>query len=116
MYDTPCAQQQTPKTNRSLTPQQQSYKKILGELKGSAKAAFLNKDGTKVGELALKDISTSNMANMQDATAVVLDGPVTQRILDVSLNAKINTLVGTKMGNVTKQPTSITIWTRNDFE
>ena len=48
-------------------------------------------------------------------SAVVFDGIITQRILDIAADNKIATIVGTKMGNITKQPTSVEVWTKDDL-
>jgi len=45
----------------------------------------------------------------------VFDGIITQRILDIASDKKISTIVGTKMGNITKQPTSVDVWSKDDL-
>lgn len=42
-------------------------------------------------------------------TTVVVDGPVTQRLLDVSAQRGVGQVVGTSRGDFTKQPTSVRI-------
>ena len=47
--------------------------------------------------------------------AVVFDGIVTQRIMDIAAEQKIGTIVGTKMGNITKQPAGTDVWSKDDL-
>ena len=49
------------------------------------------------------------------ARAVVFDGIITQRILDIAAEIGMKAVIGTKMGTVTKQPSSIEVWTKDDF-
>ncbi len=48
--------------------------------------------------------------------AVVFDGVITQRLLDIAAEKKIATVVGVKMGNVTKVPDAVEILTRDDLQ
>jgi DNA primase len=52
---------------------------------------------------------------VEGVIAVVFDGIVTQRILDIAAEQKIGTIVGTKMGNITKQPANVEVWTKDDL-
>ena len=45
----------------------------------------------------------------------MFDGVISQRILDVSADKGITTIVGTRKGNITKMPADITIWTKEDL-
>ena len=44
------------------------------------------------------------------------DGVITQRLLDIASEKKIATVVGVKMGNVTKVPDTVEILTRDDLQ
>jgi len=48
-------------------------------------------------------------------TAVVLDGPVTQRIVDVAAQRGVAELVGAERGSFVKQPVSVRVRTVDDF-
>jgi hypothetical protein len=45
----------------------------------------------------------------------VFDGVISQRIIDVSSDKGIKTVVGTRKGNITKMPADVTIWTKEDL-
>ena len=49
------------------------------------------------------------------AATIVFDGVISQRILDISSEKQISTVVGTRKGNITKMPAGITIWTKEDL-
>ena len=51
----------------------------------------------------------------QGVVAIVFDGVISQRILDVSSANGIRTIIGTRKGNITKMPADITIWTKEDL-
>jgi hypothetical protein len=46
---------------------------------------------------------------------LVFDGIITQRLIDIAAEKGIKTIVGSKLGNVSKQLTSIEILTKNDL-
>jgi len=52
---------------------------------------------------------------MEGLSAIVFDGIVTQRILDIAADKKIGTIIGAKMGNITKQPANVEVWTKEDL-
>jgi len=47
--------------------------------------------------------------------AIIFDGVISQRILDVSIERGIKTVVGTRRGNITKMPAEMTIFTKEDL-
>jgi DNA primase len=47
--------------------------------------------------------------------AVVLDGPVTQRLLDLAAQRGVGTLVGTETGEFVKQPANVRVHTVDDL-
>ncbi len=96
---------------RSLTPELEQYKKMLGELSHTSKARLVDNDG-KVTEVAVKDL-IDRLKDNKDVKVLVFDGIITQRILDLAVDIGLGTVVGTKIGNVTKQPTDIEVWTKD---
>jgi len=47
--------------------------------------------------------------------AVVLDGIITQRILDLAVEKHISAVVGVKLGNIAKLPTNVEVLTKEDL-
>jgi len=51
----------------------------------------------------------------RQARAVVFDGIITQRILDIASEIGMRSVVGMKMGTITKQPSGIEVYTKTDL-
>ncbi len=100
---------------KRFSPAQQKYKTMLSELSSSLNARLVNNKGAVVKEVPSKELVNVLKDDTKDVAAVVFDGVITQRILDLAAEKKIATVVGTKMGNVTKQPASVEIWTKEDL-
>ncbi|MDO5853314.1 MAG: DNA primase, partial [Thermoplasmata archaeon] len=66
-------------------------------------------------EVAVKSLVNTLKEESDGAVAIVFDGVISQRILDVSTEKGIRTVVGTRKGNITKMPADITIWTKEDL-
>jgi DNA primase len=93
------------------------FKEILGSLSGSLKAVLLDDTGKTVqGELAVRELADTLKGAKEAVHAVVFDGVITQRLLDIAAERKIATVVGVKMGNVTKVPDTVEILTRDDLQ
>jgi DNA primase len=100
---------------KKLSPAQQKYKTMLGELSSTLNARLLNDKGVVIKEVPSKELANVLKETPKETVAVVFDGVITQRILDLAAEKKIGTVVGTKMSNVTKQPASVEIWTKDDL-
>ncbi|VVB66564.1 DNA primase DnaG [Candidatus Gugararchaeum adminiculabundum] len=87
------------------------YLKSLAELENTLKARLYDKQGTVLNEIPVRDLIKS-ISDMQDIGAVVFDGIITQRLVDLAEKKGIATLVGVKTGNVFRRPGSIQIVTK----
>lgn len=101
---------------RKLTPRLERFRDMLISLSGSSKARILDNEDHVTTEIPVRDLVDSLRTSDKAYSAVVFDGIITQRILDIAGDKGIKAIVGSKLGNVTKQPTSIEVWTRKDFE
>jgi DNA primase len=99
-----------------FNPEQIKYRDMLNSLTGSSKANFVNTKGTIAKSVPVKDLPDAIKKPPKDTTAVVFDGLISQRLVDLAAMNKINTLVGTKVGNVTKHPVEIELITKNDLD
>ncbi len=105
-----------PSAPREGDPRTQ-FKQILGELSGSLKATLLDDTGRVLqGDLAVRELADNLKSSSEGVKAVVFDGVITQRLLDIAAERKIATIVGVKMGNVTKVPDAVEILTRDDLQ
>ena len=101
-------------TTRTLTPKLERYREMLLQMSGSSKARLLADDDNVAAEVPVRDLVDTLKTNKQ-TKALIFDGIITQRILDIAAEMNMHTVVGTKMGTITKQPTGLEVWTRSDF-
>jgi len=92
-----------------LSPEHTRYKEVLSSLSGSQKAKLLNNRGDVIREVAVRDLAETLKKAPREATSVVFDGIITQRLLDNLTGTSIKTIVGVKLGNISKQPAAIEI-------
>lgn len=103
-------------TARPRGDREQMYVTLLEELSGKLQAVLLDEAGERVGEkVAVRDLADTLKKDTPGVTAVVFDGVVTQRLIDIALDKKIGTLVGVKTGNITKKPQGVEVVTRADL-
>jgi len=100
---------------KNLSEAQTHFKAMINELSTTSKARILDSAGELMKEVPVRELVNTLKTNVKGVSAVVFDGIITQRILDIAADNKIATIVGTKMGNITKQPTSVEVWTKDDL-
>lgn len=79
------------------------YKKVLKDLEGSLKARILDASMNVVADVPIREIMKT-LSETQATHAVVLDGIVTQRLIDLAEEKNVEFLVGIRAGNVTRKP------------
>ena len=91
--------------------------KMIEEIQGTLEAFFLDKNWQVVEKVAVKDLAEriNNLDTNSNISAIVFDGIVTQRILDVSKNKNIQIIIGARMGNILKKPRDIKIYIFDDL-
>jgi len=87
------------------------FKTHLQELGGTFKARLLDKEKKVVKETTVRELANELKETGENAKSVVFDGVITQRIVDLAKDKDLNYVVGIKMGDVTKVPTSLKILT-----
>ena len=97
-----------------LSDEQKRYKEILDEITGTLKAVLLDKDGKEIKKIPVREL-TDELKKTNNIKVVVFDGVVTQRLLDIASDRGVSVVVGIKMGNVIKKPTSVKVLTRDQF-
>ena len=78
----------------------------LKELEGSLKAKFFDNSGSALGEVPIRDIMRV-LGETDGVAAVVLDGIITQRLVDLADQKRVRFLVGLRPGNITRKPASV---------
>lgn len=98
-----------------FSPEQARYKSVLEELSNSSKAKLLNSTGNVLKEVHVSTLADTLKETSEAVTAVILDGIITQRVLDIAVEKNISTVVGVKLGNIAKLPTSVEVLTKEDL-
>ncbi len=88
---------------------------MLLDMSSTHNAKVLADDNSVIREVAVKGLVNSLKEDSDGISAIVFDGVISQRILDVSAEKGIKTVVGTRKGNITKMPADIVIWTKEDL-
>jgi DNA primase len=101
-------------TTKVLNPKLEKYRDMLVQLGGSSMARLLDEADGVVTEVPVREL-VDTLKTAKQTRAVVFDGIITQRILDIASEMSMHSVVGTKMGTITKQPSGIDVWTRSDL-
>jgi len=98
-----------------LPPELSHYFELLHGVENASRCLFVGEDDAVVGEAPIKEMieAISNLST--PAKAVVFDGIVSQRLLDVAHEKGIGTVVGTRLGPVGKIPDQLRIFTKSDL-
>lgn len=105
---------QRDKKKMNDSPEMRKFKDILDEIQGTRKARLLDKDLKTMAEVDVSKL-ISTFKGSEGVMAVVLDGIITQRLIDVGAGANVRYLVGAKIGNVTKKPPNLKILSQRDL-
>ncbi|HTZ61740.1 MAG TPA: DNA primase DnaG [Thermoplasmata archaeon] len=98
-----------------LPPDLQRYFELLGGVENASRALFVGEDDSVVGEAPIKEMFEAIATLATPAKAVVFDGIVSQRLLDVAQEKGIGTVVATRLGPVGKIPENLRIFTKADL-
>src|SRR5438034_1354421 len=101
-------------TTKVLNPKLEKYRDMLLQLGGSSTARLLDEGDGVVTEVPVRQL-VDTLKTAKQTRAIVFDGIITQRILDIASEMNMHSVVGTKMGTITKQPAGLEVWTRSDL-
>lgn len=94
---------------------QKNYAAMLNEISGSLKAVLLDGKDKELKKIPVREL-TDELKKSDNISTVVFDGIITQRLLDIANNKNIKEIVGIKIGNVVKMPTSVKVLTKKDVQ
>jgi DNA primase len=83
------------------------FKPHINQLSGTLSARMLDENNDILNEVPVRDLANALKDSNGNIRSVVFDGVITQRIIDIASEKGIRNLVGVKMGNVVKSPTSV---------
>jgi len=87
------------------------FKKHKEEVEGKLIARLLDKNFEVIKEVPVRDLVRTLKTENTKTASIVFDGVITQRLIDVAAKKEISYLVGVRLGNVVKIPTSVKIIT-----
>jgi DNA primase len=103
------------RNTKALSPEQEAFRDILLDMSSTHNAKLLDAENGILREVAVKNLVNSLKEDSENISSIVFDGVISQRILDVSTEKGIKTIVGTRKGNITKMSADIIIWTKEDL-
>lgn len=92
------------------------YEAILAQITGSGNGKLLNRDFETIKEVKVEDIFNEIKKSEDEINTVIFDGIISQRLVDLSKEKNIETLVAIKMSEVVKKPETIKIITKSWME
>ncbi len=89
-------------------------KSQVEQIKGTLEALLFGQDWALIKKIPVRDLADTLKAE-NSTKAVLFDGLVTQRLVDIAADRKIQYLVGVRIGEVPKKPLEVKILTFQDL-
>jgi DNA primase len=86
----------------------------LAALEGTLKARLYDSNMGIIKEIAIRDL-TNEITSVPNVAIVVMDGIITQRLVDIAESMKIKVLAGMRMGNVFRKPEGLQTFTKEQI-
>jgi DNA primase len=86
-------------------------RKHVKEIEGKLIARILDKNLEVLKEIPVRDLVKTLKNDNSKAEAIVFDGVITQRLIDIASKKEIPCLVGVRLGSVVKVPTNVKVIT-----
>ena len=102
-------------SEKIVTTKQESYSKILDDISGSLKAVLFDASNKEIKKIPVREL-TDSLKKSNNITTVVFDGIITQRLLDIANSKNVKEIIGIKLGNVIKIPSSVRVITKKDLD
>ncbi len=99
----------------SLPPELARLFDLLGGVENSSRCLIVGENDAVVGEAPIKDMIEAVSGLSAPAKAIVFDGIVSQRVLDVAQEKGIGVVVGSRLGPIGKVPDQVRVFTRADL-
>ncbi len=95
---------------------EKALKAYAEELSGTLSAKLLNADKKAIEDVAVRDLANVLRGANSDVKGVIFDGVISQRIIDIAAEKKLDYLVGVKLGNITNRPPSLKVITSEELK
>ncbi len=91
--------------------------KTIDFLRGTLESVIYDKSWNEVARVPVKDLVDKLIGeDLAEAYAVVMDGVITQRLLDVASAKGIKVIVGARVGAISRKPTDVIMLTYEDLK
>ncbi|HIQ03735.1 MAG TPA: DNA primase, partial [Desulfurococcales archaeon] len=89
--------------------------KVIKELEGTLKAKLYDEKWNIITEMPVRNLVTE-LPNIEAGKvyAIVMDGVITQRVIDMALEKNIKVIIGARIGGITKKPLNMIILSFNE--
>ncbi len=89
--------------------------KIIRGLQGTLKAVLLDSNWNIIEEIPVRDlVEKISSAEKGKIHAILFDGVVTQRLVDIAVDKEVKMIIGARIGGITKMPLDTRILSFND--
>ncbi len=86
-----------------------SYRKVINSISNSKKAKLLNGNDEVLEEVSTSELADTLLDKGDKTKKVIFNGIVTQRLVDIAVEKNIEKLIGRRIGNIPKLPTSLDV-------
>lgn len=91
--------------------------KTIESLRGTLESVVYDRNWSEVARVPVKDLVDKLISDeIKDAYAIVADGVVTQRLVDIASAKGVSVLVGARIGAISKKPTNLVVLTFDDVK
>ena len=102
-------------TVRAIAPPQPKFiVNAVDTLRETLEAIIFDEKGVEMNRIPVSELA-EKLKGSNGANAVVFDGIITQRLLDIAEEKKISIIVGDRISNIAKKPINLKILTFNDI-
>jgi DNA primase len=106
-------QKETKEKKEKVPARSEQFAKYVSSVDGTLKAIVLNDKLELVKEIPVGEI-TEAISSLDRIHAIIFDGVITQRLIDLAGEKGVGLLIGARRGNITRQPVNISIKTFKD--
>ncbi|MCS7384916.1 MAG: DNA primase DnaG [archaeon GB-1867-097] len=104
--------QKLKKTAIQVIPEK--VKERIREYIGTLKATIYDEKWNEIKELPVRDLA-EELHKIRNAHAIIFDGVITQRIVDLAGDKDVKIIVGARVGSITKRPVNLTLLTFDEI-
>ncbi|MGC8941022.1 MAG: DNA primase DnaG, partial [Candidatus Nanoarchaeia archaeon] len=92
----------------------QNLMNALDELRNTLRARFYDANGNLLKEMPIRELLSAIYETQKSPYAIVLDGVVTQRLVEEASKRGVKEIYAQRIGNVFRLPPNIKIYTKQE--